>query len=296
MQEAQWFDIDLKTLRLQEIDLRRWPKGLTYRDRMQEECLETVVGFNLDLLFPGEDLLLVRAGGKAWRASDVLAVDPFGYLRVMELKKKPTSQEALEKQVISYGIHHVQRPLWQEQLAQALPDLPKQVDLRLEGFRTNQRTRTCGGTFVERHTPQAIDRAWGQYDRFQSAHLLANALRASRGAAPQAPAFQNPVVDEVVRRLYDLPLSTLLQEKPEQAAQRILAQKWSRAVPVAGNEFTLIAPGLSRHAEEIPMLEDRGAQFNLIDADLRFAASGGGVERAGLRWQPGYRTVPTWHV
>lgn len=71
MQEPIWFDIDLETLRLQEISLRRWPKGLTYQDRMQEECLESVVGFNLDPLFPGEDLLLVRAGSNKVQAISI---------------------------------------------------------------------------------------------------------------------------------------------------------------------------------------------------------------------------------
>jgi hypothetical protein len=35
---------------------------------MQEECLESVAAFNFDLLFPGEDLLLVRVGSNKVQA------------------------------------------------------------------------------------------------------------------------------------------------------------------------------------------------------------------------------------
>jgi len=89
---AQWFDVDLETLRLREVHLNGWPDGMSYRSRMKEECLESVVAFNLDTLFPGEDLLLVCTEFGAWKAADLLAVGPFGYRRLMELKKRPMAR------------------------------------------------------------------------------------------------------------------------------------------------------------------------------------------------------------
>lgn len=293
---VQWFEVDLERLQLQAVELDKWPDGMTAGTRMQEECLESVVAFNLDTLFPGEDLLLARVGGTAWRASDILAVDPFGYLRVMELKKTQTSRGDLENQVISYGINRAGRPPWQEQLAQALPYLPEHVDLRLEGFKVNGRTRTAGGAFVKRHAPEILDRAWDRYDRFDKAHLLANTLRISRGAAPGPPAYERSAVADVIYRIYGVPLVDLSLSDPGEGAQQIVDETWGGAAPEAGTEFTIVAPGLSRRVEDAIPLEERGADFNLVDADLRHAAGPAGVERALLRWHPVHRTIPTRHV
>ncbi|MFW6082760.1 MAG: hypothetical protein ACOC8C_01760, partial [Chloroflexota bacterium] len=182
------------------------------------------------------------------------------------------------------------------QLARALPYLPEHVDLRLEGFKVNGRTRTAGGAFVKRQAPEILDRAWDRYDRFEKAHLLANALRTARGAASGPPASERSVVADVIYRIYGVPLAGLPLRDPWEAAQQIVDETWGGAVPEAGTEFTIVAPGLSRRVDDAIPLEQRGGHFNLIDADLRHTAGPGGVERAILRWQPVHRTVPTRHV
>ena len=56
----QWFDVDLDELRLAPSDVSGWPSGMTSaKTRMKEEALEFVMAVNLDVLFPGEELLLV---------------------------------------------------------------------------------------------------------------------------------------------------------------------------------------------------------------------------------------------
>ena len=58
--QTVWFEVGLDTLRLKQVDMDSWPEGMTRTaSRMKEECLENVVALNLDLLFPGEDLVLV---------------------------------------------------------------------------------------------------------------------------------------------------------------------------------------------------------------------------------------------
>ncbi|MFW6135968.1 MAG: hypothetical protein ACOC7N_04015 [Chloroflexota bacterium] len=161
MTDIRWFEVDLKTLRLEEVDLNGWPDGMTSRKtRMQEECLESVVAFNLDMLFPGEDLLLVCTQFTAPASGDILALDPFGQLRLLELKKTATSLAGLENQVISYGIDRDRLPPWEELLARSIPGLPERVEVRLEGFRANERTQTLGRQFVVENTPDGLDGAW----------------------------------------------------------------------------------------------------------------------------------------
>ena len=296
MKGAQWFDVDLETLRLREVTLNGWPDGMSYKTRMQEECLESVVAFNLDTLFSDEDLLLACTEFGAWKAADVLAVGPFGYLRLMELKKRPTSLGELENQVISYGIDRDRLPAWDVQMAQALTYLPEQVELGLEGFRANQRTQTLGGTYVKKHTSSALTQPWNRQNRFEKAHLVANALRASRGVRSGPPALQNPAVADVVGRVYGIPVAELQLDDPAEAVRQIVNEKWGAGPSVAGTEFTLIAPDLLRRVDAGIPLEERGAHFYLIDAELRHTAGQTGVERAVLRWEPVHRTIPSWRL
>ena len=65
---------------------------------------------------------------------------------------------------------------------------------------------------------------------------------------------------------------------------------------MAGTEFTLIAPDLLRRVDAGIPLEERGAHFHLIDAELRHTAGQTSVERAVLRWEPVHRTIPSWRL
>ena len=141
MKGIQWFEVDLETLRLREINLTGWPDSMPSRNRMQEECLESVIAFNLDALCPDEDLLLICTQFMAQDSGDILALDPCGYLRLLELKKEPTSLAALENQVVSYGIDRDRLPTWEELMARGIPGLPERVEVRLEGFKANVRTQ-----------------------------------------------------------------------------------------------------------------------------------------------------------
>ena len=292
----QWFDVDLETLRLQEIDLKGWPGGMTARTRMKEECLESVVAFNLEVLFPREDLLLVGADFLSWKSSDVLAIDPFGYLRLMELKKVPTELEKLEEQVISYGIDHDRLPPWDVRMARGLTSFPERVENRLQGFRANQRTEKLGQSYVERHTPDTLDEPWSARNRFERAHLVSNALRAAVGTEPGPPTLQNAAVSNISNRVYGLPLADIVLDNPDQALGEIVSGRWGDKPSVAGTEFTLVAPDLARRVSAGIPLEQRGAHFNLIDAELRHSFGERGVERAVLRWEPVHRTAMTYHA
>jgi hypothetical protein len=296
MKGAQWFDVDLETLRLREVTRNGWPDGISYKSRMKEECLESVVAFNLDILFPHEDLLLVGADFLAWKSGDVLAIDPFGYLRLMELKRAPTKLEELENQVVSYGIDRDRLPPWDVRMARVLTSFPERAELRLQGFRANQRTEKLGEGYVERHTPGALDEPWECKNRFEKAHLVSNALRATHGTPPAPPILQNTAVNSLTTRLYDMPLADIALDDPDQAVREIVAKKWGEAPSAAGTEFTLIAPDLSRRVSAGIPLEKRGARFHIINAELRHSSGQSGMERALLRWEPVHRTTTTYHI
>ena len=295
-QDVQWFEVDLATLRLREGSLNQWPDGMTYRTRMKEECLESVVAYNLDALFPREDLLLIGADFLSWKSSDVLAMDPFGYLRLMELKKAPTKLHELEKQVVSYAIDRDRHPPWNVRMAHVLTTFPERADHRLRGFKTNQRTEKLGEVYVERHTPEALDDPWEKRNRFERAHLVSNALRAAVATQPSPSILENAAVSSLANRLYGLPLRDIVLQHPDQAVDQIINTKWGAAPSMAGTEFTLIAPDLARRVSQGVPLEQRGAHFHLIDAELRHVPGQNGLENALLRWQPVHRTTTTYHV
>jgi len=289
-----WFEVSLDTLRLKQIEMHAWPEGMTRSSsRMQEECLEHVVALNLDLLFPGEDLLLVGNQFPNWGEADILAIDCFGLLRLMELKKGPANLGALQDQAVGYGLARDYRPPWTELMARGLPYLPERIELGLEGFRLNARAEMLGAKYVTKHAPDLPLRPWRKLNRFEKAHVLANTLRRRRGVPPGSGALENPLVHEVVDRLYRIPLAELASDEPARPRARILEKKWGFAPEQTGTEFTLIASGLGGKAQaEIP-LESRSACFHLIDAELRHVAGTSGVERAILRWQPVRRTLST---
>src|SRR4051794_27790164 len=184
---ATWFEVNLDTLRCKPGRLRAWPAAMsTAGSRMAEECLESAVAFNLDVLFPGEDLLLVDTQSALSRAADVTAVDPLGLLRVMELKKTPAGRADLEGQVVSYAVGDQPVAAWAARMAEAVTDLPpERVQLAVEGFRGNRQVKKMGRGDVEAVFPDA---GYRRLNRFDRARLMVNALRGWRGARPAHPA------------------------------------------------------------------------------------------------------------
>ena len=220
-----WFEVGLDTLRLKQVDMDSWPEGMTRSgSRMQEECLENVVALNLDLLFPGEDLLLVGNQFPDWGEADILAIDRFGLLRLMELKKGPANLGALQEQAIGYGLARDYMPGWKEHMARGLPYLPERIELGLEGFRLNARAEMLGAKYVTKHAPDLLPAPWRRLNRFEKAHILANTLRRRRGVPPGSGALENPFVHEVVDRLYGIPSAELASAEPARARDRILGR------------------------------------------------------------------------
>ena len=182
--ETVWFEVGLDSLQLEPANLSGWPQGMSRAgSRMQEECLESVVAFNLDVLFPDEDLLLLGIRPVGWRSPDVLALDPLGFLRLMELKPKPTRFSDLRDQLLSYGLARETLTAWEDLTAKDFPDLPERIDLSLEAFRLNARAENLRTEYVKEHTPGALSEPWDSKNRFEKYHARATALRAARGAA-----------------------------------------------------------------------------------------------------------------
>jgi hypothetical protein len=287
--QPRWFEVDLTTLRLTEKQLREWPSLMAHsRARLKEECLESIVALNLDLLFPDEGLLLVNTQHQIMNVADVLAVDALGWLRVMELKKQSVKRGDLEDQVISYALHRQCQTSWDHLLTQAIPQLPERIELAIEGFRLNERITSLGEDFMQRC---GFSGSWDCMNRFQKAHLLANALRGSRGAAAGPVARKNPDVHTVLERVYGVRLEELDLSDPETAFRLIVSRQFGFVPALAGREFTLIAPALTVDKEEDARLEKRGAFFNLIDAELRGTSGNGGLNAGVLRWLPVRRTA-----
>jgi hypothetical protein len=287
---TRWFKVELPTLRLIESEATDWPESVkSVRTRMIEECLESLVAFNLDILFPDEHLLLVNTQHQIMNVADVLAVDPLGMVRVMELKKESVKRGDLETQVISYALHRQSQTPWPKLLAQAISFLPERIEMSIEGFRANKRAKSLGDHFVR---PHFTGERWDDIHRFRKARIVADVLRSQRGEKPGVAAAQNPDVLEVVNRLYALPLQELDLGNCGRARDQIIERRWGFTPNFAGREFTLVAPGAGSantdHGEESE-LEARGALFCLIDADLRMDRQGEAI----LRWSDSTRTIDT---
>ena len=123
--------------------------------RMKEECLESVVAFNLDLLFPGEDLLLVNTQSKLMAVADIVAIDPLGILRVMELKTKPAKRDDLEKQVISYAVGTDGPFNWLDAMAKDITFFPEAVVMAIEGSRQTSKRRRSAKALLKKRFPRS---------------------------------------------------------------------------------------------------------------------------------------------
>lgn len=297
MSELRWFEVKLDTLRLTKSGRRGWPAGMSSaKSRMKEECLESLVAYNLDVLFPGEGLLLVNTQAQMNRTADVTAVDPLGILRVIEVKKTPVTRDDLEDQVISYAVGNASLADWQYTMADEVTFLPEQVALAIEGFRCNVRAKGIGRQAVADALPDA---GWKTLDRFEQAHLKVNALRAGRGSRPAPKPLHDRRVQRVCKRLYPVWLRHLAFGDPAEMVERIVRERWGHSPTVQATEFTLIAPGVSEgekaaaklKAQAGSALERSKVCFNLIDAELRHDSAKSGVRRALLRWQPCRRTI-----
>ena len=294
MNSSKWFEVDLDTLRLGPAGLAEWPSGMTStKTAMREECLESIVGLNLDLLFPDERLLLVSVESSLASEADVVAIDPLGSLRLLELKQQPVKASDLRDQVVSYGIReaHQSDDAWEASLARFLPHAPEGIQLGVEGFRHNVSTKSLGARsgFLD----DEARNEWKKLTQIQKAGRLIQGMRQSRGEARGELGPANGVVREAFERLYGVGLGELDLRNPRLAADTIL-KSWGDGWHPRRKELeiTVIAPGTaSLLAETVGDLESRGVRFNLIDAQLRRSSEEGPTQRAVLRWQPVHRTI-----
>lgn len=277
---AMWFDVNLDNLSLAPSKVTAWPQDMSdTKARMKEECLESVVALNLDVLFPDEHLLLIDTQEQLRGGVDVAAIDATGCLRLMELKREPIDKDDLLGQALSYSIGQAARgtTAWQRDLACALLFLPEKLARSVEGFRHDERSKgAAGGT-----------------NRFEKVRLLVQELRQRRGADPRGPyGADDPVVLELVKRLYGVEIKDLDLGSPERAARAVL-DYWGtperRSV-----EITVLAPGAGKLTDDVLKVEGASgvprAQFYLVDAELRRSENGGITKRAVLHWKPEYRT------
>ena len=288
MAETQWFEVSLETLELAPASLTDWPKGMaTAAARMQEECLESLIALNLEVLFPGEQLLLVCTQTQVSRMADVLAVDPVGMLRVIEVKKERVGHSDLEDQVVSYALQTHRLTGWPDLLAESLPDLPEALARSVEGFRQNLRAKVIGREFAREQFPEV---QWKQLDRFAQSKLLLTEWRKRRKAGTNPAPLEDPRTEAMCRRLYGVGLREASTGNPPETANAILRSRWGCVPTYNGAELVLVAPELRASTEETT-LGKRKALFCLVDAEVRAQLSNGVVTRAVLGWTPLGRTV-----
>ncbi len=284
MGTTSWFEVDLDTLGLQ-----RLPAGFPADDwagmsTMLEECLESVVFTNLDLLFEGERLLPIKTQFPLVREPDIVAIDPLGCLRVMEVKKTTTKAQVLRDQDVSYCMAELAKSptAWSRDLAYSLAYFQDDYPLAVEVFRHGVSRKNN----FKHHLPEDTKRGWDRLDRFEKARALREALAAKRGSSA------SPGVDAVslTERMFGVRLSEqdVGDEGLEASLDKVLGQ-WGGRQDRTGVEVTIIAPGVDE--EYGGELERRGVQFHLIDAELRRAESEGITTRAVLRWHEVKRTV-----
>ncbi len=64
-------------------------------------------------------------------------------------------------------------------------------------------------------------------------------------------------------------MKSMVVDNPDEAIGEIVGGRWGDKSSVAGTEFTLVATDLAGRVSAGIPLEQRGAHFNLIDAELR---------------------------
>ena len=295
--QPQWFEVDLNTLKLVPAELQDWPPDMqSSRSRMLEENLETVVAYNLDVLFPGERLLLVKTQFRISAEADVVAIDPLGFTRLMELKITPVRFEEVWAQALAYGIRAVsQAPdSWHNELGEALQSLPEDLGLLSEALRVRGRTTDLGRKWISKQGLH-LEKAYARHGFHERLRLLVNTMRRQRGVDGVTVGVGDPVVVSAVERTYDLPAGRLDLSHPMESVEEVLT-RWGGRRSRAGAEITVIAPGVNNEENlaELKRVEARHAGFHLIDAELRWDGRPPNP-RVVLRWCPGYRTTPSEH-
>lgn len=295
--QTQWFELDLDTLSLNPSELSTWPKGMGTSQRMHEEALETVIAFNLDKLFPREQLLLVNTQHSIGSMADVVAIDGLGFARLMELKAQPTHLDGdLWAQALSYGLRAVgeSQTSWHRELGQALPRFPEDTVLRAEMLRTRRRSTQTGRKFLE-ESGATLSSSYKSLNFFQRQGALISELRRQRGHEDGFAGVSDPLAASVLKRAYGLSLDRLASESPENALQEVL-NRWGGRRSRVGAELTIVAPNVNNedNVAQVMQIEKRYVPFHLIDAELRWDANPPNP-RVVLSWSPGYRTTPTLH-
>jgi hypothetical protein len=295
--EPTWFELNLNTLELRQVDLDDWPRDMrSPKMRMHEEGLETAIAYNLRDLFPGEELLLVQTQKAISSDADIIAMDPLGISRVMELKAKPTSFDSgLWAQALSYGLRAVgETPTtWHLQLARALPRFPEDVSLSAEALRVRRRTPL--GRQILKDAGATLPKPFAKLNYFETARLQMAALQRLRGVDSDPLALNAPTIKATMCRAFGLDLASLDLRDSQETVHQVL-ETWGGRRSRVGAELTIIAPnaGATAHIEQVQEIEERGLSFHLINAELRWDGQAPNP-RVILRWEPVYRSTPTSH-
>lgn len=287
---SQWFEVDLDTLRIHPTDLASWPAEMSSpNSRMLEECLESVVALNLDVLFPREALQLVSTQFSLVSAADITAIDPIGCLRLIEVKAQKTKHSELHAQALTYAMKelNVSERAWQGDLGVAIGVAPDWVSLAREGVLLNTRFKDVGGSYVGLAKSE-----WARHERYDQRRRIAAAARATRGAPPEPFGLDDPFVRASIERVFGITTDALLAG-PATARDACLCARIGRAERTSA-EVTVIAPDTSNLVADSKALEKRsGVHFHFVDAELRRTKQGQTTRRALLSWRSAYRTVKT---
>jgi|GEM_PF-5147291 len=271
------YSIDLDTLRARPTDA---PIPKDRAVTLPEECLETAVWANLDVLFPDEHLLLVRVQDSLLRDADILAIDPLGCVRVFELKKTPVRVTDLEAQAVSYALTMIEGPStgWASLLAARLPRWEADVALARLGIHLKLRTKNLRKAIVEELGGNAT--AYSKLDRFDKAKVMIDLLSAQLGGS--APTLDG--LASIITRT-NLGADMAGVEDPQAAAQVIL-DRWSRLRPARSLETIVVGPGATalEGDDRVKVLQGRGVNYCLVDATLTAEMRDGRAFRVVLDW------------
>lgn len=249
------------------------PPGLTTKNRVVEEVLETFVALHLERV-TGLPLEYVCRGHRSWAGEDLVAWGRLGRVHLFELKKK-TINEKVIGQLMQYAMRHMFRPVeafvekkWRHRSS----TLGDALAMYLAGACANERTTKLGCAYVVENLPKELQATtgyqgdwpisqywWDKQDRVKRDELLFESLlNAVRNPTSSEPAG----FDTVSVRALANDWSTRLGERHRPPRPHLRATR-----PVV---LWLVAPNVTGGAvEQVREWRGMGLDTRVVNVDLR---------------------------
>ena len=208
-------DFGLGGLEWQTAAPSEYPSGSS-DNRVQEECVETLLALHFESLFGARPRLVLRS--RAMRSeADISALDALGRVHLVEVKQNQTVTDKVVEQAAHYAFRYVfVNPV--DLLRGQVPDAAYDYALYFAALYAGRQTKTLGIDDVKRF--------WNRREFWER-------IKADFGEKRTKAAYERLSPEQEAHVLGEVALELALERKREQAPRRRLALKdWPQLLEV----------------------------------------------------------------